>query len=87
MGSMSTVEALVDLLGEIDGRGYKAYKVLRGIWAFPAFVLPADTTGRASVACATASRRLGVASLLARRFHRAALATMKPRGIGKSGVI
>ena len=50
-------------------------------------LLPADTTGLASVACATASRRLGVASLLARRFHRVALATMKPRGIGKSGVI
>ncbi len=107
MGSMSTVEALVDLLGEIDGRGYKAYKALGGVWAFPDFVLhvdqvqgdpfaapsrvrallPADTTGLASVACATASRRLGVASLLARRFHQAALATMKPRGIGKSGVI
>ncbi len=107
MGSMSTVEALVDLLGEIDGRGYKAYKALRGVWAFPDFVLhvdhvqgdpfaapsrvrallPADTTGLASVACDTASRRLGVASLLARRFHQAALATMKPRGIGKSGVI
>ena len=104
---MSTVEALVDLLGEIDGRGYKAYKALRGVWAFPGFVLhvdhvqgdpfaapsrvrallPADTTGLASVACATTSRRLGVASLLARRFHQAALATMKPRGIGKSGVI
>ena len=107
MGSMSTVKALVDLLGEIDGRGYKAYKVLRGVWAFPDFVLhvdhvqgdpfaapsrvrallPADTTGLAWVACATASRRLGVASLLARRFHQAALATMKPRGIGKSGII
>ena len=107
MGSMSTVEALVDLLGEIDGRGYKAYKALRGVWALPDFVLhvdhvqgdpfaapsrvrallPADITGLASVACATASRRLGVASLLARRFHQAALATMKPRGIGKSGVI
>lgn len=104
---MSTMEALVDLIGEIDGRGYKAYKALRGIWTFPDFVLhidyvqgdpfaapgrvrallPADTTGLASIACATASRRLGVASLLARRFHRAALATMRPRGIGKSGVI
>ncbi len=101
------MEALVDLIGEIDGRGYKAYKALRGVWAFPDFVLhvdhvqgdpfaapsrvrallPADTTGLASIACATASRRLGVASLLARRFHRAALATMRPRGIGKSGVI
>ena len=107
MGSMSTVETLVDLLEEIDGRGYKAYKALRGIWTFPDFVLyvdhvqgdpfaapsrvrallPADTTELASEACAIAARRLGVASLLARRFHQAALATMKPRGIGKSGAI
>ena len=104
---MNTKESLVDLLGEIDGRGYKAYKALRGIWAFPSFVLhidhvqgdpfatpsrvrallPPETTGLHSETCITPSRRLGVASLLARRFHRAALATMKPRGIGKSGAI
>lgn len=107
MGSMSTKETLVDLLREIDGKGYKAYKALRGAWVFPDFVLhfehvqgdpfatpsrvrtllPPATTGLASEACATSSRRLGVASLLARRFHQAALVTMKPRGIGKSGVI
>ena len=107
MGSMSTKEALVDLLGQIDGRGYKAYKALRGVWAFSDFVLhldhvqgdpfaapsrvrtllPPSTTGLALEACATTARRLGVASLLARRFQRVALAIMKPRGIGKSGAI
>ena len=104
---MTTMAALVERLTEIDGRGYKAYKSLRGTWAYPDFVLhvdhvqgdpfatptrvralvPASTTELASEACATAARRLGVASLLARRFHEVALATMKPRGIGKSGVI
>ena len=107
LGSMSTMENLVDLLREIDGRGYKAYKALRGVWAFPGFVLhvdhvqgdpfatpsrvrallPPDTTRLAPCACSNASRRRGVASLLARRFHQAAVATMKPRGIGKSGAI
>jgi len=107
MDSMKNVDALVDLLREIDGRGYKAYKAVHGTWAFPGFVLhvdhvqgdpfatpsrvrallPPDTTGLAPEACSTASRRLGVASLLARRFHQAALATVKARGTGKSGII
>ena len=107
MDSMKNVDALVDLLREMDGRGYKAYKAVHGTWAFPGFVLhvdhvqgdpfatpsrvrallPPDTTGLAPEACSTASRRLGVASLLARRFHQAALATVKSRGTGKSGII
>jgi len=107
MDSMNTKEALVDLLKGIDGRGYKAYKALRGSWALSGFalhidhvqgdpfatpsrvriLLAPDTTGLAAEACTTTSRRLGVASLLARRFHQAALTTMKPRGIGKSGAI
>ena len=39
---MNTVDALVDFLNEIDGQGYKAYKGLRGPWAFPDFTLYVD---------------------------------------------
>ena len=104
---MNDLDALVDLLAEIDGRGYKAYKALKGPWSLPGFVLhvdhvqgdpfatptrvravlPPHTSGLAPEACSNTPRRLGVASLLARRFHQAATATMKSRGIGKSGVI
>ena len=39
---MNTVDALVDFLNGIDGQGYKAYKGLRGNWAFPDFTLHVD---------------------------------------------
>ena len=39
---MNTVDALVDFLKGIDGQGYKAYKGLRGTWAFPDFALHVD---------------------------------------------
>lgn len=104
---MSTVDALVDILHGIDGRGYKAYEALRGDWEFSDFVLRVDhvqgdpfatpsrvrvfltgqATGLAPEACATASRRLGVGSFLARRFHESAGRSRRRRGSGKSGVI
>jgi predicted ABC-class ATPase len=104
---MNTVDALVDFLNGIDGQGYKAYKELRGTWAFPDFtlhvdhvqgdpfaapspvrvVLPPETAALEADVLASRSRRLGVASLLARRFSRTARGTAVPRGSGKSGVI
>ena len=39
---MNTVDTLVDFLNGIDGQGYKAYKRLRGTWAFPDFTLHVD---------------------------------------------
>ena len=42
MGPMNTVDTLVDFLNGIDGQGYKAYKRLRGTWAFPDFALYVD---------------------------------------------
>ncbi len=104
---MKTLDALVDFLGGIDGRGYKAYKGLKGLWAFPDFdlhvdhvqgdpfaapsrvrvILTAETAGLGNEVLSSQTRRLGVASLLARRFHEAARGTMVRRGSGKSGVI
>ena len=108
MGSpMNTVDALVDFLKGIDGLGYKAYKGLRGTWAFPDFalhvdhvqgdpfarpsrvrvILPQEAAALEDDVLSSRSRRLGVASLLARRFHEAAQGTMVRRGSGKSGII
>ncbi len=104
---MDTIATLVDFLNEIDGRGYKAYRDLRGAWEFADFVLhvdhvqgdpfasptrvrvllPTATAGLPNTVLTTLSRRVGVASLLARRFHDAALITARSRGSGKSGVI
>ena len=104
---MNTVDALVDFLNGIDGQGYKAYKGLRGTWAFPDFtlhvdhvqgdpfaapsrvrvILPKETAALEVDVLGSRSRRLGVASLLARRFSQAAQGTMVRRGSGKSGVI
>ncbi len=104
---MNTVDALVDFLNGIDGQGYKAYKGLRGTWAFPDFTLGVDhvqgdpfaapsrvrvilsreTAALEPDVLTSRSRRLGVASLLAKRFHEAARSTMIQRGSGKSGVI
>jgi predicted ABC-class ATPase len=39
---MKTVDALIDFLNGIDGQGYKAYKGLRGTWAFTDFTLHVD---------------------------------------------
>jgi predicted ABC-class ATPase len=39
---MNNVDALVDFLSGIDDKGYKAYKGLRGTWAFPDFTLHVD---------------------------------------------
>ena len=104
---MNTLDTLIDFLHGIDGRGYKAYKGLRGTWAFPDFTLHVDhvqgdpfaapSRVRAIVSPETAAleddvlasrpRRLGVASLLARRFHEVAQETVVRRGSGKSGLI
>ena len=104
---MNTVDALVDFLNGIDGQGYKAYKGLRGAWAFPDFALHVDhvqgdpfaapSRVRVILTPETAalrddvlnprSRRLGVASLLAKRFHEAARENMVRQGSGKSGLI
>ena len=104
---MNTVDDLVDFLNGIDGRGYKAYKGLRGTWAFPDFslhvdhvqgdpfaapsrvrvILPPEAAALEDEVLSSRSRRLGVASLLAKCFHEAARGTMVRRGSGKSGVI
>ena len=104
---MNTVDTLVDFLNGIDGQGYKAYKGLRGTWAFPDFtlhvdhvqgdpfaapsrvrvVLPPETAALEEDVLTSRSRRLGVASLLARRFDEAARGTTIRRGSGKSGLI
>ena len=104
---MNAVDALVDFLKGIDGQGYKAYKGLRGTWAFPDFalhvdhvqgdpfarpsrvrvILPQEAAALEDDVLSSRSRRLGVASLLARRFHEAAQGTMVRRGSGKSGII
>jgi predicted ABC-class ATPase len=96
------VDALVDFLSGIDGRGYKAYKGLRGSWTFPDFalyvdhvqgdpfaapsrvrvILPPKTAALDDEVLRSRSRRLGVASLLAKRFHEAALGTTVRRGSG-----
>ena len=104
---MNTLDALIDFLDGIDGQGYKAYKGLRGTWAFPDFtlhvdhvqgdpfaapsrvraILPPETAGLEDAVLSSRSRRLGVASLLAKRFNEAARGTMVRRGSGKSGLI
>ena len=104
---MNSLDALVDFLNGIDGQGYKAYKGLRGTWAFPDFllhvdhvqgdpfarpsrvrvILPQESAALEEDVLSSRSRRLGVASLLARRFHEAAQGTMVRRGSGKSGLI
>ena len=104
---MNNVDALVDFLNGIDGQGYKAYKGLRGTWAFPDFtllvdhvqgdpfaapsrvrvILPKETAALEVDVLGSRSRRLGVASMLAKRFSQAAQGTMVRRGSGKSGVI
>jgi predicted ABC-class ATPase len=101
------LSALVDFLRGIDGRGYKAYKGLRGLWTFPDYefhvghvqgdpfaaptrvrvVLPPETAALDDEVLSSRSRRLGVAWLLARRFHESAGRIMVRRGSGKSGVI
>ena len=98
---------LIRLLGRLDGRGYKAYKEIRGRWDFADFRLGVDHVqgdpfadpSRASVLLSpsvaglppevltSSSRIVGVASLLARRFHREAHQRARPRGSGKSGDI
>jgi predicted ABC-class ATPase len=104
---MNNVDALVDFLNGIDGQGYKAYKGLRGTWAFPDFtllvdhvqgdpfaapsrvrvILPKETAALKVDVLGSRSRRLGVASMLAKQFSQAAQGTMVRRGSGKSGVI
>ncbi len=104
---MNTVDTLVDFLNGIDGQGYKAYKGLRGTWAFPDFalhvdhvqgdpfaapsrvrvILPPETAALEGDVLTSRSRRLGVASLLAKRFNETARRTMVRRGSGKSGLI
>ena len=104
---MNTVDTLVDFLNGIDGKGYKAYKGLRGTWAFPDFVLhvdhvqgdpfaapsrvrvilPPETATLEDDVLTSRSRRLGVASLLAKRFDETARRTMVRRGSGKSGLL
>ncbi len=104
---MNTVDALIDFLNGIDGQGYKAYKGLRGAWAFPDFtlhvdhvqgdpfaapsrvraILPPETAALEDEVLTSRSRRLGVASLLAKRFHEAVERTVVRRGSGKSGLI
>ena len=104
---MNNVDALVDFLNGIDGQGYKAYKGLRGTWAFSYFtllvdhvqgdpfaapsrvrvILPKETAALEVDVLGSRSRRLGVASMLAKRFSQAAHGTMVRRGSGKSGVI
>ena len=104
---MNTVDALIDFLTGIDGQGYKAYKGLRGTWAFPDFtlhvdhiqgdpfaapsrvraILPPETAALEDDVVTSRARRLGVASLLAKRFSEAAEGTMVRRGSGKSGLI
>lgn len=88
---MNTVDALVDFLRGIDGRGYKAYEGVRGVWTFSDFefhvdhvqgdpfaaptrvrvVFSPEAAALEDEVLASRSRRLGVASLLAKRFHEA----------------
>ncbi|MDX1494079.1 MAG: ABC-ATPase domain-containing protein [Longimicrobiales bacterium] len=42
MSPPRSVQELVDLLQEIEGRGYKAYKRLQGPWSFDGFLLEFD---------------------------------------------
>ena len=42
---MNTVDALIDFLSGIDGKGYKAYKGLRGTWVLRDFALHVDHAG------------------------------------------
>ena len=104
---MNTVDTLVDFLNGIDGKGYKAYKGLRGTWTFPDFalhvdhvqgdpfaapsrvrvILPPETAALEDSVLTSRSRRLGVASLLAKRFDETARGTMVRRGSGKSGLL
>ena len=104
---MNTVDTLVDFLNGIDGKGYKAYKGLRGTWTFPDFVLhvdhvqgdpfaapsrvrvilPPETATLEDAVLTSRSRRLGVASLLAKRFDETSRRTMVRRGSGKSGLL
>ena len=104
---MNTVDTLVDFLNGIDGKGYKAYKGLRGTWTFPDFalhvdhvqgdpfaapsrvrvILPPETAALEDAVLTSRSRRLGVASLLAKRFDETARGTMVRRGSGKSGLL
>ena len=104
---MNTVDTLVDFLNGIDGKGYKAYKGLRGTWAFPDFalhvdhvqgdpfaapsrvrvILPPETAALEDAVLTSRSRRLGVASLLVKRFDETARGTMVRRGSGKSGLL
>ena len=104
---MNTVDTLVDFLNGIDGKGYKAYKGLRGTWTFPDFalhvdhvqgdpfaapsrvrvILPPETAALEDAVLTSRSRRLGVASLLAKRFDEVARGTMVRRGSGKSGLL
>ena len=50
-------------------------------------ILPQEAAALEDDVLSSRSRRLGVASLLARRFHEAAQGTMVRRGSGKSGII
>ena len=104
---MNTVDTLVDFLNGIDGKGYKAYKGLRGTWTFPDFalhvdhvqgdpfaapsrvrvILPPEAAALEDAVLTSRSRRLGVASLLAKRFDETARGTMVRRGSGKSGLL
>lgn len=103
----ATHDDLTRLLSRIDGRGYKAYKEIKGNWAFPDFALfidhvqgdpyaapsrvrvrvPGAVTGLSEEVCRPASRALGTACLLARRFDGVARREASRRGSGKSGQI
>lgn len=105
--SNRSVEALRALLSRVDGRGYKAYKELRGTWDLPTYPLTVDHvqgdpfaapsrlrvvldpsfTGLPEEVCRPASRALGTACLLARRFTREARSRSAGTGTGKSGEI
>lgn len=104
---MSDRSVLEQQLKELEGKGYPAYKSVKGVWEFPGFVLeilyvqgdpyatpsrvrvllPADFVRLPRSVLDEPSRRLGVASYLARAFAAQARQGSKGGGSGKSGQI
>ncbi|MEX2528891.1 MAG: ABC-ATPase domain-containing protein [Gemmatimonadota bacterium] len=104
---MSDRSVLEERLKALEGKGYPAYKSIKGVWQFPGFsleilyvqgdpyatpsrvrvLLPADFVRLPEFVLKERSRRLGVASFLARAFAAEARGGSRAGGSGKSGHI
>jgi predicted ABC-class ATPase len=84
MAGRRDVAELEELLSRIDGRGYKAYKDIEGVWQYPGFILHVDHVQGDPYAAPTRVR--AVLEPDAAGFDRAAFLSV-PRALGTAAFL